>query len=167
MSSPFFLHGRDASASLISHADITSFIPFIRLEIIAMASNSDNLSFLTSNKGKPLLLLEGFLFKVNKETKDKTYWTCRNASCRATVHTDGSNTLLRANGEHDHLPQPEEIQIQALREKMKNRALNETVPIARIYEEEVLKADLSTRALASLPLAREMREFTDFVFIQC
>ena len=41
--------------------------------------------------------------------------------------------LLKSNGEHDHVPQPEDIQTKSIREKMKSRAVNETTVIARIY----------------------------------
>ena len=82
-----------------------------------------------------------------------------------SVHTDIHNALMKSNGEHDHLPQPEGIQIKLFREKVKNRVVSETTAIARIYEEEVIKADLSTNALASLPLAREIREFAGFMFL--
>ena len=133
---------------------------------MATGNTDNNVSFLTSNKGNPLLLLNGFLFKINKQTKTKKYWTCRNSGCTVSVHTDIHNALLKSNGEHDHLPQPEDIQIKSFRDKMKNRVVNETTAIARIYEEEVIKADLSTNALASLPLAREIRKLTIFICVE-
>ena len=134
-------------------------------ETISTAHGNTNVSFLTSNKGNPFLVLDGFLLKTNTQTKIKKYWTCRSAGCRVSVHTDIQNALLKSNGEHDHLPQSEGIQIKLFREKVKNRVVSETTAIARIYEEEVIKADLSTNALANLPLAREIREFASFMLL--
>ncbi|CAF4486644.1 unnamed protein product, partial [Rotaria magnacalcarata] len=55
-----------------------------------------------------------------------------------------------------HLPENEKIEVREVREKLKQRAINETTPIPRIYDEECAKAMLSTTAIAILPSEREM-----------
>ena len=107
-------------------------------EIMSTAHGNTNVSFVTSNKENPLLALDEFLLKTNKRTKAKKYWTCRSAGCWASVHTDIHNALLKSNGEHDHLPQPEGIQKTLFRGKVKDRVVSETTAIARIYKEEVI-----------------------------
>ena len=123
-----------------------------------MALNAKSLSFISSNKGNPLLLLDGFLYKINKETEYKKYWICHCDGCKAYAHTDINNQLMKLTGEHIHLPQPEDLEIKRFREKVKCRVVNETTPIMKIYEEEVIKSDFSAEVLASLPMAREIRE---------
>ncbi|CAF1574712.1 unnamed protein product, partial [Didymodactylos carnosus] len=44
-----------------------------------------------------------------------------------------------------------------LRKNVKQRVILETTPIMKIYEEEVVKAQLSTQALATIPMAREIQ----------
>ncbi|CAF4680546.1 unnamed protein product, partial [Rotaria socialis] len=54
-------------------------------------------------------------------------------------------------GEHSHVPEKETIVVREFREKIKQRAIEETTPIPRIYDEECAKAMLSTAAIAVLP----------------
>ncbi|CAF4979696.1 unnamed protein product, partial [Rotaria socialis] len=50
-----------------------------------------------------------------------------------------------------HVPEKETIVVREFREKIKQRAIEETTPIPRIYDEECAKAMLSTAAIAVLP----------------
>jgi hypothetical protein len=70
---------------------------------------------------------------------------------------------LKSIREHDPLPQPEDIQIKPSCDKVMNRVVNETTPVARL-DEEVIKASLSINVLASPLLTHETRKFTDFIF---
>ncbi|CAF3912057.1 unnamed protein product, partial [Rotaria sp. Silwood1] len=42
---------------------------------------SPNISFLNSNKGKPLLVANNYLFKLNKTTATTKYWICTLNGC--------------------------------------------------------------------------------------
>ncbi|CAF4377435.1 unnamed protein product, partial [Rotaria sordida] len=42
------------------------------------------------------------------------------------------------------------------------RFIKEIAPISKIYDEEILKAEFSTELLASVPLARDIRNITFF-----
>ncbi|CAM4827788.1 unnamed protein product [Rotaria magnacalcarata] len=119
-------------------------------------AKSPAISFMNSNKGKPLLVADEYTFKLNKATTTTKYWICTINGCAAKVHTDLTNLLMKTAGNHSHLPEKEKIEVREVREKIKQRAINETTPIPRIYDEERAKAMLSTTAIAILPSEREM-----------
>jgi len=120
---------------------------------------TNTISFLNSNKGNRLLVLNGFIYKINKQSSSKIYWICKTKHCQARVHTDLNNNFLNSNGEHNHLNEPEELEIKRFREIIKERVMNETTPISKIYGEEILKAQFSQEILANVPLAQEIRKF--------
>ncbi|CAF4343787.1 unnamed protein product, partial [Rotaria sp. Silwood2] len=69
------------------------------------------------------------------------------------IHTDTNSKLIKTIDDHNHLPEKEKLEV---REKVKQRAINETTPIPRIYDEECAKSMLSNAAIAVLPSEREM-----------
>ncbi|CAF1054091.1 unnamed protein product [Rotaria sordida] len=105
---------------------------------------SPTISFINSNKGKPLLVANNYVFKLNKTTTTTKYWIYLNSQ------------LIKTIGDHNHLPEKEKLEVREFREKVKQRAINETTPIPRIYDEECAKAMLSDAAIAVLPSEREM-----------
>ncbi|CAM4887935.1 unnamed protein product [Rotaria socialis] len=121
-------------------------------------AKSPSISFINSNKGKPLLVADDYTFKLNKTTTSTKYWICTINGCAAKVHTDLNNGLMKTVGNHSHLPEKEKLEVREVREKIKQRAINETTPIPRIYDEECAKAMLSNTAIAILPSEREMRK---------
>jgi hypothetical protein len=123
-----------------------------------MSLTRDKPSFLISNKGKPLLVLNDIVYKKNKETKTKKYWICQTNGCSAYVHTSLQNVVLKVTGDHNHLPHPENMQLKHFRTKVKQRVMKETTPIIKIYEEEVISSQMPPQALAIMPLARELRK---------
>ncbi|CAF1666654.1 unnamed protein product [Rotaria magnacalcarata] len=114
-------------------------------------SPSPVISFLKSQKGKPLLVSDEYIFKLNKATTTSKYWICAHTACSAKIHTNTNNQLTKMTGEHSHVPEKETIVVREFREKIKQRAIEETTPIPRIYDEECAKAMLSTAAIAVLP----------------
>ena len=123
-----------------------------------MSNTSDNPYFLVSNKGKPLLVLNDYVFKKNKETKTKKYWVCQTSGCGAYVHTSIQDVVLKITSEHNHLPHPENMALKSFRTKVKQRVMKETTPIIKIYEEEIVASQMSPQTLAIMPLARELRK---------
>ncbi|CAF3029580.1 unnamed protein product [Rotaria socialis] len=99
-------------------------------------SKSPKISFINSQKGKQLLIANEYIFKLNKTTTTTKYWKCVVNSCSAKIHTD--------------------VNVREFREKVKQREVNETAPIPRIYDEECAKAKLSDATTAILPSEREM-----------
>jgi hypothetical protein len=125
-----------------------------------MSTNTTSLSIIYSNKGSPQLVLDRFVFKLNKRTETKIYWKCTEMNCPAHIHTDINNNLLSTNGKHDHLPDSEDFAVKKFRAVLKERVMNETVPIQKIYDEEIVKANFAPDALASVPQIHHMRMTT-------
>lgn len=124
------------------------------------AKTNMNVSFIKSNKGQPLLVLNSYVFRLNKKRKDKKYWVCSSAGCNVTVHTD-LNDEYRCGGtaEHNHEPNPDMVLARQVRQNIKERAVNEVIPIAMIYEQEVSKPSVTTTTVAILPTCQEIGEF--------
>ncbi|CAF2248028.1 unnamed protein product [Rotaria magnacalcarata] len=101
--------------------------------------------------GKPLLVSDEYIFKLNKATATSKYWICAHTACSAKIHTNTNNQLTKMTGEHSHVPEKETIVVREFREKIKQQAIEETTPIPHIYHEECAKAMLSTAAIAVLP----------------
>lgn len=121
-----------------------------------IAGQSPVISFIHSQKGKPLLMINEYVFKLNKTTNTTKYWKCTINGCSAKAHTDLNDKLIKTIGDHGHPSEMEKIEVRVFREKVKQRAINETTPIPRIYDEECAKTALSTAAIALLPSEREM-----------
>jgi hypothetical protein len=101
-----------------------------------MSKNTNTISFLDSNKGHRQLVRNGFIYKMNKKTSTKIYWICKTSGCGASVHTDQNDIFLQSNGEHNHLIEPEFVEVQRFRKVLKDRVINETVPIG-VYHQKV------------------------------
>lgn len=131
------------------------------------ASNSPSaaaeisISFLRSNKSKPLLVLNQHLFKCNKTTPSKRYWICNDGGCSVSIHTKLNNELISIYGDHNHAVCPDELERKMLREKMKTRILAETTSITKIYDEEISKSKLTIAGAAQFPTVIEYR--TDLI----
>ena len=79
------------------------------------------LNIIKSNRDKPLLNVDGYLFYINK-TSTNVYWTCREKTtmskgklinrCPSTFVTNGSNptdTFIQRPTNHNHEPYRNEI----------------------------------------------------------
>ncbi|CAF4325723.1 unnamed protein product, partial [Rotaria magnacalcarata] len=105
---------------------------------------------------KPLLLIDEYVFKLNKNTTTTKYWIYTLNECSAKVHTDLNSQFIKIVDDHNHFPEKEQLEVREFREKVKQRAIHETTPIPRIYDEECAKAMLSNATIAALPSEREM-----------
>ena len=117
-----------------------------------MSAANSTISFISSNKGKRMLVKEGYIYKSNKQTSLKIYWICKTRNCNASIHTDLNYKFMQSNGKHNHLIEPEEIEVKHFREALKERVINETTPISKIYDEEMVKAHFSPETLSSVPV---------------
>ena len=52
-------------------------------------------SFTQSQKGKPMLVLENYVFKLNKVGPNTKYWICTFNGCSAKAHTTVENTMVK------------------------------------------------------------------------
>ncbi len=126
-------------------------------------TKQSEISFATSNKGKPLLIYEKYLFRCNKTTAGKKYWVCLEPECGVYIHTTVTDELIYINHDHGHSVNPDQMEAKVLRDKMKERILAETTSITKIYDEEIVKANLSKGATAIIPTVIEysMYHFAD------
>jgi hypothetical protein len=129
----------------------TSFIFVVQQSM----SDSTTISFTTSNRGKPLLIHSGYLFRLKKSTIKVKYWACNSTGCAAGVHTNTNNDFLKSVGNHGHIPTPEQIELRDLKKKVKDRVQLETASIPKIYQEELARANLSALALTLAPSVNE------------
>ncbi|CAF1573987.1 unnamed protein product [Rotaria magnacalcarata] len=81
-------------------------------------AKSPSISFINSNKEKPLLFADDYTFKLNKITTTTKYWICTIKDCATKVHTDSNNGLMKSVGNHSHLPEKEKHEVREAREKM-------------------------------------------------
>ena len=128
--------------------------------IFSLPTNSIRMStideFVTSNKGKPLLAYDVYIFKKNKGTEKVTYWVCQHGGCSVTVHTDSNDQYLKSRWSHEtHFQSPEQIELRNFRDTVKKRTAEETIAIGMIYKEALARANLSQTALAIAPSANE------------
>jgi len=121
-------------------------------------NSSNKISFIYSQKGKKMLVIDNFVFKLNKTTSSTKYYRCSDSCCTVIVHTDLEDNVLKIKDDHCRPPEPEEVQIRTFRQAVKARAINETTPIPQIYDEEALRMNLSNLAIAALPSQREISQ---------
>ncbi|CAF1484895.1 unnamed protein product [Adineta ricciae] len=111
---------------------------------IIMNTDSVVLTFVYSTKSKRTVCFDGYIYTLNKDRGAVKYWRCEDRSCSAFLHTDGNNKYKAHTGTHvGHLPSPEEVELMALSRTVKERVVKQTMPIARIYEQELDAAQLS------------------------
>ncbi|CAF5084080.1 unnamed protein product, partial [Rotaria sp. Silwood1] len=82
---------------------------------------SSNISFIQPQKGKPLLISDKYIFKLNKTTTTTKYWICTFNGCSAKIHTNINDQFLKIIGEHCHSQESENIDVRDFREKVKQR----------------------------------------------
>ena len=58
-------------------------------------SPSPVISFIKSQKGKPLLVSDEYIFKLNKTTTTSKYWICAHTAYSAKIHTNTNNQLTK------------------------------------------------------------------------
>ncbi|CAM2727523.1 unnamed protein product [Rotaria socialis] len=109
-----------------------------------------------TNKRKTMLTVNGYDFQMKNYNKTKTikFWRCANRDCGVLLHTNLNDEFLRFSGnmfDHSHLPNPAALEVRTLRERMRQRAERELLPLQEIAEQEVRKGLLSGEALAVLP----------------
>jgi len=103
-----------------------------------------------------MLTVNGYAFQMKAYNKAKTikFWRCANRNCRVLLHTNLIDEFVRFSGnmtDHSHVPNPAALEIRTLREKLRQRAEHELLPLQEIAEQEVRKGLLTGEALAVLP----------------
>lgn len=129
-----------------------------------MSVLSNGISFIVSQKGKPLIVMDNCIFKLNKATKTTKYYRCEDPKCSMTLRTDTNNVLIGTAEDHNHPCEPEQVEIRKLKSAIKERAIKETTAIPKIYDEETSRFCLSSLATAILPSQREISNRMNIFF---
>ena len=76
-----------------------------------------------TSKGKPALVLNGYMYSLKMETKSSKNWNCTKRLCKGKVTTsfDGK-TILHADTTHNHAPDEAKMQTNLLRQSCKRKA---------------------------------------------
>ena len=125
--------------------------------VAVAVDTAEKISFVASNKGQKLLVLNSHIYRCNKNTARKKYWKCAAKECSIVVHTDENDVYIGGGKEgHNHEPNGDLIGKRNNRQEMKQRVMNEATPISLIYEEELTKAALSPSSTATFPTHQEI-----------
>lgn len=88
-------------------------------------------NIITSRKGKVQLVVDGFIYCVNKVRDNVYYWHCIekcNKTCNVWIktikHEDEHHVVSKKINVHTHLPQPELIQVRKLHKDLKDSAVS-------------------------------------------
>ncbi|CAF2645167.1 unnamed protein product [Rotaria sp. Silwood2] len=90
------------------------------------------ITFSESNKGKRILICNGFMYQ-------------------------GEVLAVRKGDHSSHLSSPEHIELLKFKSNVKQRIIAEATPISRIYDEELAKAQLSQTALSIVSSAQDAK----------
>jgi hypothetical protein len=121
--------------------------------------NTSTVEFSTTSKGKRLLIINGNAYTLNKDRGSVKYWRCKERTCSATVNTDANDQIVSHSSDHNHFSTPEHIELLPFRHEVNRRVLAESIPIGRIYDEELANASLSFPALSIALTSKEAREY--------
>ena len=107
----------------------------------------------TTEKNKPLLILNGFNYTIDRSTDKKTYWKCefcRTIKCKGRIHTDLNNTnILFENNEHNHPASAVTNEVRLFQDKIRSRAADTTESTQRVIDQCL--NDVSDQMVARLP----------------
>lgn len=107
----------------------------------------------TTEKNKPLLMLGGFCYVVDRSTDKKTYWKCEHArreKCKGRVHTDLNFTaILSEPSEHNHPASAVKVEVRLFQEKIRKRAVDTTENTQDVIDHCLTNA--SDQMVARLP----------------
>lgn len=122
----------------------------------SVETTKPTISFIKSQKGKTMIVIDEYIFKFNRESKTTKHWICVFNGCPSKIHTTTDNQFIDLLDNYNHPSEKEKIEIRRFREKIKDRAIAETTPVPQIYEEECVKMMLSFAAIAIVPSEREI-----------
>ena len=101
--------------------------------------------------------MNDYVYRLNKKTPTKKYWSCTFSGCNIFVHTDvNNNYFCGGTNEHGHAPNPELIEVRQTRTQIKQRGATELKSIGMIYDEEMSKTTMNPTYIAVFPTVDEI-----------
>ncbi|CAF4189714.1 unnamed protein product [Rotaria magnacalcarata] len=114
----------------------------------------------TSRRGGKMIFMNGCGYLYMSTAKQTSGWRCsrRDENCRVVIHTlKRTGEFTHWNGVfHSHTFDSNETRKHEIVAKMKNRVLDESIPIKVIIEEEYRKAMLSTEEKRAMTLPSQI-----------
>lgn len=102
-----------------------------------MTSNS--VEILSTSKGKPSLVINGYQHRLHRKFKETISWLCiksKKEKCKGSVTTDFNHAVIRRN-DHSCIPNIAEIEVKKTMENCKKRVKNDvSIPVSKIFREE-------------------------------
>ncbi len=82
---------------------------YFMANMVQLTSNEPpTISFITSNKNKLILSINGYTYQQNKCTSKVCYWICEEKVCWADVHLDSHDQFITfTEPTHTHISVPE------------------------------------------------------------
>ena len=115
------------------------------------------LKFVSSEKGRPKLLLDGYLYYKDKQVQERVYWKCerfRNIKCGARVVTE-CDSVLSMRSEHNHIGDAAHVEAEKVMTVIRDAARNTRDTPTYIVSSASIGA--SQGAVAKLPSVSNMK----------
>ncbi|XP_046558957.1 uncharacterized protein LOC124267998 [Haliotis rubra] len=101
-----------------------------------MTNQQLDYKFLPTSRGGRYLVVEGFVFRLNRRRNDASWasWRCQEKTCAATVSTV-NDIITKHPSPHNHGPVHNEIKVRETLDRMKMVAKSSLGPIPTLYNE--------------------------------
>ncbi|CAF1493613.1 unnamed protein product [Rotaria sp. Silwood1] len=156
---PESLVSTDPSVTISSCSNVSIFFT----KSLQSSQNVGAINFSKTQKGRDLLMMNGYSYTLNKETKVQHYWRCETRLCSATLITTRNLITdihsISSVGEihHLHAPSIAKQEIGVFRAQVKRRVREELTPVALLIEQEMRKVNLSSEAQQLLTHPQHMK----------
>lgn len=113
-----------------------------------------------SQRGKPKLAVGGYVYRISNKNLTSVNWRCERKTCRGSASTpcdfEDPNLLVSTLQVHNHVPDPETVEVQLARNQINEEAVSSQLPPRRIISETM--AGMSNGALARLAKRDTLRK---------
>jgi hypothetical protein len=106
------------------------------------------LEFIKSEKGKVLLVTNGYVFQCEKRKADKELWRCSNRTCKTRCQT-ANGDFVKEPSEHSHAVSVSEVAVRKIQTTVKRRTIETEEPNRVIIQSS--SAELHATVQAALP----------------
>ncbi|CAM4818298.1 unnamed protein product [Rotaria magnacalcarata] len=149
----------DPSVTISSSTNVSIFLT----KSLESTKNVGSINFSKTQKGRDLLMMNGYSYTLNKEAKVQYYWRCETRFCSATlittrnISTGGHSISTEGEIHHLHAPSIAKQEIRVFRAQVKRRVREELTPVALLIEQEMRKINLSSEAQQLLTHPQHMK----------
>ena len=113
------------------------------------------IEFTKTKRGARSLNLNGYQYTLNKRGHNgNTYWRCVDRQCDGRATLDPADEVVSENNNHNHPPNPHQVEVSKAVDKMKERAGTESTPLPTIYRDTMVEMSLdpsASTAVANVP----------------